>query len=205
MNTNESCNGIISMDHPVVAVEDMQASKATYQKLGFTIPPRGSHVEWGTGNWCIMFSDDYLELRGIIDASRFIMNLDTHLEQHGEGLMGVAFGTDNAKRSHEDMMRRGIRVGELRRLRRNFELEDGWIERGGEARSPQRCSLGSVTLAHAALGPQPATAAGRIPAPLAWEGSASSVAGAARSARSRARPSDGRPHSRMNPPASFWS
>ena len=62
-------NAITGVDHPVIAVGDMEGARAVYERLGFTIPPRGSHIEWGTGNWCIMFADDYLELRGIVDAN----------------------------------------------------------------------------------------------------------------------------------------
>ena len=89
-------NGIINVDHPVVAAQDLDAARIAFERLGFTVPPRGSHVEWGTGNLCIMFPEDYLEIRGIIDASRFTMHLDEHLDRYGEGLMGVAFGTDDA-------------------------------------------------------------------------------------------------------------
>ena len=59
--------GIRGIDHPVIAVRDMKQARLAYERLGFTVPPRGSHAQWGTGNWCIMFPEDYLELRGIID------------------------------------------------------------------------------------------------------------------------------------------
>ena len=64
-------NGIESLDHPVIAARDLDAARDTYERLGFTIPPLGSHVEWGPGNLCIMFPDDYLEIRGFVDLSRF--------------------------------------------------------------------------------------------------------------------------------------
>jgi len=116
MQAGRHFNSIESLDHPVIAARDLDAARITYEKLGFTIPPRGSHVEWGTGNLCIMFPDDYLEIRGIIDASRFTMNLDKHLEQYGEGLMAVAFRTDNVQFSYEGMIRHGMQVTEPRRL-----------------------------------------------------------------------------------------
>ncbi len=86
----EARHGIKGIDHPVIAVRDMEAAREVFQRLGFVVPPRGSHVEWGTGNWCIMFPEDYLELRGIVDPTRPIMGLDTVLESKGEGLMGIA-------------------------------------------------------------------------------------------------------------------
>ena len=121
-------NGIELIDHPVIAARDLDAARDTFEKLGFVVPPRGSHVEWGTGNLCIMFPDDYLEIRGIIDASRFTMHLDEHLDAYGEGLMGVAFGTRDIAASHAAMRQLGIDTGEIRDLTRNFEHPEGWTQ-----------------------------------------------------------------------------
>jgi catechol 2,3-dioxygenase-like lactoylglutathione lyase family enzyme len=121
-------NGIGLIDHPVIAARDLDAARIQFERLGFTVPPRGSHVEWGTGNLCIMFPDDYLEIRGIIDASRFTMHLDEHLDAFGEGLMGVAFGTADIDRSHGEMKQAGINAGNLQRLSRNFEHPEGWTQ-----------------------------------------------------------------------------
>jgi hypothetical protein len=121
-------NGIELVDHPVIAARDLDAARIAFERLGFTVPPRGSHVEWGTGNLCIMFPEDYVEIRGIIDASRFTMHLDEHLKAHGEGLMGVAFGTHDIKGSHAAMLSEGIDAGEMRKLTRNFEHPEGWTQ-----------------------------------------------------------------------------
>ena len=125
------------MDHPVVAVTDLEASRETWERLGFTVPPRGSHVEWGTGNLCIMFPDDYIEMRGIIDAERFTMHLDEHLERMGEGLMGVAFRTDDVHASFDGLTANGVAVGEPRRLTRNFEHPEGWTQPSFELCVPE--------------------------------------------------------------------
>ncbi|MGI9271820.1 MAG: VOC family protein [Woeseiaceae bacterium] len=129
-------NGIQSIDHPVVAVNDLEQAREAYERLGFTVPPRGSHIQWGTGNLCIMFNDDYLEMRGIIDASRFTMHLDSHLAEHGEGLMGVAFATDDVKASYQAAIESGIDTGELRQLTRNFEHPEGWTQPSFELFAP---------------------------------------------------------------------
>ena len=133
--------GIKNIDHPVIASADLDAARAALERLGFTVPPRGSHIEWGTGNLCIMFPDDYIEVRGIIDPDRFTMHLDTHLEQHGEGLMGVAFGTDDVERSYEDARSAGINTGELRSLRRNFEHPEGWTQPAFTLFSPDAADI----------------------------------------------------------------
>ncbi len=121
-------NGIGLIDHPVIATRDLDAARIQFERLGFTVPPRGSHVEWGTGNLCIMFPDDYLEIRAIIDASRFTMYLDEHLDAFGEGLMGLALGTQDIGTSHAELKKNGVRPGTLRRLSRNFEHPGGWTQ-----------------------------------------------------------------------------
>lgn len=117
--------GITHLDHPVIAVADMPNSRETYERLGFTIPPLGAHLEWGTGNWCIMFADDYLELRGIVDGSRYTHHLDKFLESRGEGLMGVAFGTHDAQRSFELAQQSGLAPIQVKELTRRFALPEG--------------------------------------------------------------------------------
>ena len=134
-------NGIGSIDHPVIAVTDLDMARATYERLGFTVPPRGSHIEWGTGNLCIMFPHDYLEMRGIIDASRFTMHLDSHLDNFGEGLMGVAFGTTDVESSCGETAKHGIDTGELRRLTRNFEHPEGWTQPSFELFAPAAADI----------------------------------------------------------------
>jgi|SRR5665213_3520878 len=121
-------NAIKSIDHPVIAVHSLEAARGVYERLGFTVPPRGSHVEWGTGNWCIMFPEDYLELRGIIDPARFTLDLDRHLAEHGEGMMGLAFGTTTADAAFEQMRASGVAAKAVRALARNFELPEGWVQ-----------------------------------------------------------------------------
>lgn len=120
-------HGISGVDHPVIAVRNMEQARRVYERLGFTVPPRGSHVEWGTGNWCIMFPKDYLELRGIIDPARYTHHLDEFLARH-EGFLGVAFGTGDARVAHDSLAASGLHPGEIRELSRNFELPEGWVQ-----------------------------------------------------------------------------
>lgn len=117
---------IRGMDHPVIAVRDMEQGRAAYERLGFVIPPRGSHLEWGTGNWCIMFADDYLELRGIVDATRYTHNLDKFLAQR-EGLMGTTFTVADAAQAYAQAVASGMRPKEPRELTRRFELPEGEV------------------------------------------------------------------------------
>jgi hypothetical protein len=117
---------ITGIDHPIIAVRDMAAARTAYERLGFTITPRGSHPEWGTGNWCIMFENDYLELRGIIDPNQ-THNLGRFLTER-EGLMGLALGTGDAQASYETLVQGGLSPQPVRQLSRNFELPEGTVQ-----------------------------------------------------------------------------
>jgi len=116
---------IVGIDHPVIAVRSMTDARDNFERLGFVVPPRGAHLEWGTGNWCVMMARDYLELRGVVDETRYLHGLDHFLERHGEGLMWCAFATENGMRARTELMRRGVRLQEPRELTRRFELSDG--------------------------------------------------------------------------------
>src|SRR5260221_6965469 len=118
--------GLIGIDHPVIAVRDMTEARARYQRLGFTIPPPRSHLEWGTGNWCIMFADDYLELRGVVDGSRYLHGLDRFLARR-EGLMGIAFRPGSAEATYQQARESGIGAAPPKELTRRFELPEGEV------------------------------------------------------------------------------
>lgn len=120
-------HGITGIDHPVIAVRDLDGARKTYERLGFTIPPRGRHPLWGTGNLCIMFENDYLELRGVIDSSEYTKKLEAFLDTR-EGLMGTALGTDNAKATFESLTTSGVDPNPVHELTRSFELPEGTEE-----------------------------------------------------------------------------
>ncbi|MEB2401109.1 MAG: VOC family protein [Alcaligenaceae bacterium] len=115
------------VDHPVVAVRDLQQTRAQYQKLGFVVPPSGKHQEWGTENLCIMFPHDYLEIRGIGDPGKFLAGVDTFLEK-GEGLYSVAFNAGNADESYQAGLAAGLGIEPPRDLNRKLVLEDKTLD-----------------------------------------------------------------------------
>ena len=69
---------VLGIDHVLAGVADLEAARAAWRRLGFTVTPRGRHIGWGTGNYCIMFPDDYVELLGIVDPAG-----DLHHRDHG--------------------------------------------------------------------------------------------------------------------------
>ena len=88
-----------SIDHLIVAVRDLDLAETNYTKL-FGKPPvwRGAHNELGTINSIFNFENTYLELLsgdGHGPGSAFVSRT---LEQNGEGLTGIAFGTEDMNR-----------------------------------------------------------------------------------------------------------
>jgi hypothetical protein len=93
-------NPLSGIDHTLIGVRDLEAARDAWLHLGFTVTPRGRHIGWGTGNYCVMFGDDYVELLGIVDPSQFLNRLDTLLETRGEGLLGLAFAAASSSDVH---------------------------------------------------------------------------------------------------------
>lgn len=118
---------ISGLDHVLVGVRDLDAARRVWRDLGFTLTPRGRHIQWGTANYCIMFPEDYIELLGIRDPDLFSNHLDRFLEER-EGLMGLALATQEARSGARALRQAGIEVEGPKDLRRILELESGDLE-----------------------------------------------------------------------------
>lgn len=115
------------VDHPVVAVNELEPTRTQYKKLGFVVPPAGRHQEWGTANICIMFANDYLEIRGVADPNKFLAGLDRFLV-HGQGLCGVAFNSKNADESYAEAKATGVEIELPKHLNRKLVLDDRTLD-----------------------------------------------------------------------------
>lgn len=118
---------ISGLDHVIVGVRDLEAARRAFAHLGFVVSPRGSHIGWGTANYCIMFPKDYVEILGIVDATQFTNNLDRFLATR-EGLMSLAYACDDAGAAAEALRGRGIAAEGPKDLKRNLELPDGTVQ-----------------------------------------------------------------------------
>ncbi len=116
---------IHGIDHTIIGVENLEVARAQYQKLGFTLTPRGSHIGWGTANYCIMLDEDYIELLGIVDPSIETNGLDEALADQGEGLLGLALATQNPEETRRSLEVAGLNPSELLDLKRKLELPEG--------------------------------------------------------------------------------
>ena len=117
---------ISGIDHLLIGVADLDDAARQWRRLGFQLTPRGRHIGWGTGNYCIMFEHEYLELLGILDPSQFTNNLDKFLETR-EGLMGVAFASDDTAACAQQLQAAGVAASEPRALKRVLEMPEGEV------------------------------------------------------------------------------
>jgi catechol 2,3-dioxygenase-like lactoylglutathione lyase family enzyme len=120
-------NGIAGIDHVIVGVRDLEQARAAWTRLGFTLSPRGRHIGQGTGNYCIMFPTDYVELLGIVDPSDFVQRLDAFLARR-EGLMAAAFAPDAVPQEvYAALVKMQLHPSEPRPLGRRLELAEGVV------------------------------------------------------------------------------
>jgi hypothetical protein len=115
---------ISGIDHTLVGVRDLEAARAAWQRLGFTLTPRGRHIGWGTANYCIMLDRGYVELLGIVDPAQFTNNLDKFLAER-EGLLGLAFRSRDAQATRRSLAAIGLHPDGPKDLKRALELPGG--------------------------------------------------------------------------------
>jgi catechol 2,3-dioxygenase-like lactoylglutathione lyase family enzyme len=119
-------SAITGIDHTLVGVRDLEAARAAWQKLGFTLTSRGRHIGWGTGNYCIMLEQGYIELLGILDPTQFTNNLDKFLAER-EGLLGLAFHSRDNDQTASWLADGGFTPDGPKDLKRALELAEGEV------------------------------------------------------------------------------
>ena len=100
-----------TLDHVIVGVRDLAAaSEQTAALLGRPASWRGTHPEYGTANALFRVANTYLELLSPDGEGPVGKILGEVLAERGEGLMGMAFGTDDADAAVAAMRERGLAV-----------------------------------------------------------------------------------------------
>ena len=87
---------INTLDHLIVAVNNLEEAEQNYQKiLGINPSWRGHHKEWGTSNSLFSFQNTYLELLAATGEGMGAQLVKNKIKNDGEGLMGIVLGTDD--------------------------------------------------------------------------------------------------------------
>lgn len=120
-------HSLTGIDHTLIGVNDLEAARIQFQKLGFILTPRGSHIGWGTANYCIMFENDYLELLGIVDPALETNGLEAALATDGEGLLGLALASSDPHGTYTSLQEAGLDPSEILDLKRKLELSEGEV------------------------------------------------------------------------------
>jgi hypothetical protein len=121
------------IDHLVIAVRDLDAARAAYQRLGFTLTPEARHP-FGTKNALVQLNGAFLELVAIGDpslipeptAQRFsfaAFNRD-FLAKH-EGLSMLVLKSRDANLDHAAFATAGLAIFEPIRFERMARAPDG--------------------------------------------------------------------------------
>jgi hypothetical protein len=106
----------LGIDHPLVAIADMDKAAADFARLGFFINPRHHHP-WGTDNHLLMFPENFIELISVYDHTKLDMQnekgfafgrfIQNSIERK-EGISLVALHSEDARADHQMLEERGI-------------------------------------------------------------------------------------------------
>ena len=121
-------NALTGLDHVLIGADDLGAAAETWRRLGFTPTPEGRHLGRQTGNACIMFPRDYVELIAVVDASAPETENVRILQEQGAGLIGAALATRGAEATHAGFAAAGLEPLPIAELTRVLRRPDGEAE-----------------------------------------------------------------------------
>ncbi len=100
------------LDHVILAVRDLDAAtSATARLLGRSPSWHGEHPSAGSANALFRLENTYLELLSPTGPGATGDAVRSWLAARGEGLLGLAFGTDDAAACRAELAARGLEPG----------------------------------------------------------------------------------------------
>ena len=124
---DEMSHPVTGIDHCFLLVQDLDRSLEQFQRLGFTVSPRGLHsARKGTANHTIMLSaDDYFELLGVVAETEDNAPRRALLARDGEGLHAMACRITDAHDAKARLDALEISTGAVSSFERPLSLPDG--------------------------------------------------------------------------------
>ena len=106
---------ISTLDHIILAVENLNEAEKNYKKI-FGIDPvwRGEHKELGTANVIFNLENTYLELLSANGDGLGAALVNHYLEEDGEGLIGIVFGTNDLNDAAKSIKDKGFNIGDIK-------------------------------------------------------------------------------------------
>ena len=125
---------INNINHVGMAVRDLAATTARYERMGFQLTPYSPHsAAWkpgdpvqplGSGNRCIMFENTYLEILASEDASRPAPRITNFLKHH-QGAHIICFDSGDCAFVDRRVRGLGIETSGVIPLQRDIDTPDG--------------------------------------------------------------------------------
>jgi catechol 2,3-dioxygenase-like lactoylglutathione lyase family enzyme len=114
---------ITGIDHVVIAVRDLDSTRDSYRRMGFTVTPRGYHT-LGSQNHCVMFGQDYFEL---LMVPQRLPGREYYYDfvRIGDGLAAVALKTDNARGAFGELTAAALAPSDPVDFSRPVQLAEG--------------------------------------------------------------------------------
>jgi hypothetical protein len=125
---------IDSVNHVGIAVRNLPQAVERYEALGFTMTPLSVHsgsakpgervAAMATGNQCIMFPNNYVEVLGIVNPGRPDWGVGDAIKRF-QGAHIICFGCQKAEAVHRRLSEAGIKTSGVIALQRDVETEAG--------------------------------------------------------------------------------
>ena len=105
---------ISSLDHIILAVEDLKDAEKNYKNiLGIEPSWRGLHKELGTANVIFNFKNTYLELLSAEGEGVGADLVKESIKKNGEGLAGIVLNTKDISKASKRLKDLGFLVGDV--------------------------------------------------------------------------------------------
>ncbi|WP_167784662.1 VOC family protein [Ramlibacter rhizophilus] len=125
---------IDSINHVGIVARDLAATSARYEALGFTLTPFSPHSgAWkpgepvqrlGSGNRCVMFGRNYLEILANEDAAQPSARLEGYLRHHQGGHI-ICFNSENLPSVERRITDSGLKTSGVLPLQREIDTPEG--------------------------------------------------------------------------------
>jgi glyoxalase-like protein len=129
-------NEIDNINHVGMAVRDMSVAVSRFEAMGFQLTPYSPHSgawkpgepvqSFASGNRCVMFADNYLEILASEDPIRPSPRLAGYLKRH-QGAHIVCFNTEQTAALDSRLRGRGIQTSGVIPLQREIRRIGCWI------------------------------------------------------------------------------
>jgi hypothetical protein len=125
-----------AIDHLVLAMNDLEAARESYRRMGFTLTPRAVHP-WGTANSLVQLQGNFLELLAVAEPEkiapaapgRFSFGaFNQSFLGRRQGLSMLVFQSGDARRDQAEFRARGLETYEPFDFSRAAKLPDGSVK-----------------------------------------------------------------------------